>query len=177
MSVLRTNKIYPRDGLPAGASGGGIIQMVQASTSTQVSLTTTTFQDTGLSASITPTSASNKILVLINQQYYMSSNGYYQYMGLRIYRDSNIIHAPIQDGTGPFDYGVQVQVAAGNPNYIQVGTRAVYQILDSPATTSAVTYKTQGRPYITSGSGSVIYQASSSTQNGTSYITLMEVSG
>ena len=29
MSELRTNKIYPRDGLPAGATAGGIIQMVE----------------------------------------------------------------------------------------------------------------------------------------------------
>ena len=29
MSELRTNKIYPRDGLPSGASGGGIVQVVQ----------------------------------------------------------------------------------------------------------------------------------------------------
>ena len=38
MSELRTNKIYPRDGLPAGASGGGIIQTVTANDTTSTTL-------------------------------------------------------------------------------------------------------------------------------------------
>jgi len=42
MSALRTNKIYPRDGLPAGASGGGIIQVVEGAAITNTRDTTTT---------------------------------------------------------------------------------------------------------------------------------------
>ena len=66
MSQIRTNSIVPAGGVPAGASGGGIIQIVQA-VKTDTFTTTAgngVFVDlTGLSISITPRSASNKILV------------------------------------------------------------------------------------------------------------------
>ena len=70
MSELRTNKIYPRDGLPAGASGGGIIQVVESSLSNSgaTSTTSTSLVETGLQATITPSSASNKILCIWSLQ-------------------------------------------------------------------------------------------------------------
>jgi len=62
MSTLRTNKILPRDGLPSGAYGGGIIQV-----RTHIKSTTVTTTANGIielhSGTITPTSATNKILV------------------------------------------------------------------------------------------------------------------
>ena len=61
MSELRTNKIIPRDGLVSGANGG-IVQVVHAATDTHFTSTSTT-PKTIVSASITPTSASNKILI------------------------------------------------------------------------------------------------------------------
>ena len=67
MSELRTNKIYPRDGLPAGATAGGIIQMVEVTNTDQTTFgsTPSDWTATGFSASITPTSASNKVLVMV----------------------------------------------------------------------------------------------------------------
>ena len=69
MSQLKVNSIVPVGGLPSGATAGGVIQTVTASTTTQVSQSyssegtiTTTITDTGLSASITPSSNSSKIL-------------------------------------------------------------------------------------------------------------------
>ena len=64
MSELRTNKIYPRDGLPAGANGG-IVQIVRATANTQIQVTANTDTDI-ISATITPTSSSNKILISIS---------------------------------------------------------------------------------------------------------------
>ena len=67
MSELRTNKIYPRNGLPVSASGGGIIQVVSV-TKTDVENLTSTGTETlipGMEATITPQSTSNKILVMI----------------------------------------------------------------------------------------------------------------
>ena len=65
MSELRTNKIYPRDGLPAGANGG-IVQIVMATlANTQIQVTANTDTDI-ISATITPTSSSNKILISIS---------------------------------------------------------------------------------------------------------------
>ena len=54
MSELRTNKIYPRDGLVSGANGG-IVQMVHAATDTHFTSTTTTPVLVSVT-SITPTS-------------------------------------------------------------------------------------------------------------------------
>ena len=77
MSELRTNKIYPRDGLPSGASGG-IIQIVRTnfvdyySNTSLIPLDDTIPQITEggeiTTATITPTSASNKILVSVVMQ-------------------------------------------------------------------------------------------------------------
>jgi hypothetical protein len=51
----------------AWAPAGAVIQVVNAISTTQVSTTSTSYVDTGLTASITPTSASSKILVIVNQ--------------------------------------------------------------------------------------------------------------
>ena len=57
---LKTNA----SGALSFASGGKILQVVTAELTSQASFTSTTHADLGLSASITPTSASNKILVV-----------------------------------------------------------------------------------------------------------------
>ena len=61
MSELRTNKILPRDGLPSGSFGGGIVQVRFAAHDSNTTFTGTT--NDILSLNITPTSASNKILL------------------------------------------------------------------------------------------------------------------
>ena len=61
MSELRTNKIYPKNGLPSGAWGGGIIQIAYGSyDGSALSITSSTDI---VSATITPQSSSSKILV------------------------------------------------------------------------------------------------------------------
>ena len=74
MSELRTNRIVPRDGLPSGASGGGIIQVVQ-SVVTSSSTGTGATAASVMTCSITPTSSANKILVMVDTNV-GSSNGY-----------------------------------------------------------------------------------------------------
>ena len=114
--------------LPAGS----VLQVVHGSTKTNVTATTTANTDTGLSASITPSSASSKILVLVSQNVFLygattiSGN-------IFLYRNTTYV------GTDT-TYGIWT-VASGTPNELQV----IYSInhLDSPATTSSITYKTQ----------------------------------
>ena len=73
MSELRTNRIIPRDGLPAG-SAGGIIQIKNLVKTDSFSTTSTSLVDiTGFSLSITPTRADSKIFVLASG--YISSQG------------------------------------------------------------------------------------------------------
>ena len=65
MSELRTNRIVPRNGLPAGAAGG-IIQIVSATSSTQATSQSTSWSTTGLEATITPTRSDSKILIQVS---------------------------------------------------------------------------------------------------------------
>lgn len=154
MSELRTNKIYPRDGLPAGASGGGIIQIVQAQYASSLALTSSTYVDTGLTATITPTSSSNKILVIMYTGH-MTKTAVDTQLDFKIFRDSIEIY-----------YGSSL-----NTNSAAADTsNATIHYLDSPATTSSITYKTQMRNRNAVGTITVSF-------NGSSEMTLMEVSG
>ena len=144
------------------AGVGTIVQVVQSTYSTLTTISTDTYTDTGLSGSITPTSSSNKILVITNQQYQWLRNNVDQGAGIRLLRDSTEIWAP-PFGAGP--YYNYTDNSAENNNYANI----IY--LDSPATTSSVTYKTQGRPYTTGSNGRVRFQV----ENVVSTILLMEV--
>ena len=148
---------------------GSILQVVQASTSTQVAVATATFTDTGLSASITPSSSSNKILVIVDQMFQTTKTTEGQGTGLKILRDSTTIHSPIIDNTGPFDH-----YSNGTTGFYG---RMTITKLDSPSSTSSLTYKTQGRPYTTANTGKVFFNISGTNTNATSYITLIEVAG
>ena len=148
---------------------GNILQVVQGSTSTEVAVGTTTFTDTTLSASITPSSSSNKILVIVNQMYFISRSIDGQGGGIRILRDSTVIHAPTTNGQGPYEIFINGAASAYERNTITK--------LDSPATTSSITYKTQGRPFTVDNNGSISFNVNNGTNvtQSTSYITLVEV--
>lgn len=155
------------------ARAGGVLQVVQATTTTQVTVATTTFTDTTLTASITPNSSSNKVLVMVNQQFKSSRGVISHGIGIRILRDSTVIWTPIQNQNGPYGWYIDQVAVAYQYNYLTV--------LDSPSTTSSVTYKTQGRPHLTSNSGQVIFQLNDTSLtpnlNSISTIILMEVAG
>ena len=144
----------------AEAGGGKLLQVVSARTGTQVTSNTTTYIDTGLTASITPSSTSSKILVLVQQSFAKYSGD--TYGNFRVYRDSTEI-----GGVIPFRAVGDTDSSAKNV----VGTGFSCSILDEPSSTSSLTYKTQfnnGR-----GVGTAAVQYSS----GNSYITLMEIAG
>ena len=152
-----------------GAATGtisGVLQIVHASTSTQVTVSTRTFTDTGLTASITPSSASNKILVIVDQQFQINRVTAGIGAGIRVLRDSTTIHDPVADSTGPYE--IYNATATGFYDRITITK------LDSPSSTSSVTYKAQGRPYTDSNSGFTKFN-NTDTVSGTSYITLIEV--
>ena len=172
MSELRTNRIVPRDGLPSGSSGG-VIQVKSTTKTDTDSFTSTSFTDvTGLSVSITPTRSDSKILIFANIHGVGNSDtqAYFRFM-----RDST----PICIGDAA---GGRVQATLGSMYYNQQNdTKSCSQnFLDSPSTTSAVTYKIQAR---TQGNGTLYVNRSSGDDNNatsgrfTSTITVMEVSG
>jgi len=122
------------------ASSGRVLQVVNVTKTDVFTTTSTSFTDvTGLSASITPSNSSSKILVMVS--FYFSSSSSSGYPIARILRGSTAIYvgdsagsrtpALVQTGGGLFnsDGGTGFCVSA--------------QFLDSPATTSATTYKLQ----------------------------------
>ena len=146
---------------------GAVLQVVQANYSTQVTVTATTYTDTGLSASITPTSSTSRVLVLVQQICAATVSSGATGLGIKLLRGSTDIYNPSPtDGFGPFLF---------YSNTTGVYSPVCLQYLDSPATTLSVTYKTQGRPY-TSGL-TAIFQQGSSSNNSVSSMILMEIAG
>ena len=151
---MSITKILSR-GLGTGV-GGKVLQVVSATYSTQTS-TSGGFTDLGLSASITPSSASNKILIFV------SINGVYKSgtnasIGLNICRGASEI-ARFSDNGLSYTGDTSASQTSGSLNY-----------LDSPSTTSSTTYKVQFKNG-SGGGGSVTVNDG----NVTSAITLMEI--
>jgi len=134
---------------------GSVLQVVQGSTSTSVMTNNTTATDTGLSASITPSSASNKILVIVTQNYYIQG-GNPNSGSILLLRGSTTIGT-----TGDYP----IWTTAGT----NIGGIYTINYLDSPATTSSVTYKTRQKLR----DGSEMYTQRDSVTAST--ITLMEI--
>jgi hypothetical protein len=108
---------------------GNVLQVVNATYSTTTSSSSSTYADTGLTATITPTSSSSKILVLVNQCGLAKNNN--SWLSIRLLRGSTPIIT--FDGQGGY---------TGTTTYNSPATAGTCY-LDSPSTTSAVTYKTQ----------------------------------
>jgi len=143
----------------AAGGGGKVLQVVNASYGTAVSSSSNTYADTGLTASITPSAATSKILVLVSQNgIQKSSANASTRLQLRIMRDSTAI----------FTLGTRFLYT--NTTLELVGGSASASYLDSPATTSATTYKTQ---FGSTGSDASVSVQANSTENST--ITLLEI--
>ena len=156
------------------ATKGKVLQVVFAETETAVSVTTTTWTDTSLTASITPESATSKIVVMVSQATQVGRNNDSAFGGIRLLRGATVIHNPNpEDATGPFGFGRSAG-GSGTTSLTHYGTIALSKE-DSPATGSEVTYKTQGRPYETSGSGLIRFQRNEAESNAKSTMILMEI--
>jgi len=141
-------------GLPAAITTGKVLQVVQAIDTTQLSTTSSSLVDVGLSASITPSSSSNKILIIVDAQ---GQNPADVGWGNAIVRNSTVV---FQTNTYS-NYSSQET---------QTNRRASYCYLDSPSTTSATTYKLQVYCY---NPGTILMNEGSNPTT----ITLMEIAG
>ena len=136
------------------ASGGKVLQVVQATYSTQTIITSTSYTDSGLSATITPSSATSKVLVLVNQC-------------LLANRETTIFDGAVDLRRGSTSIYLQeyangiAAAAQGSPAYIQQRHYHNAAYLDSPATTSATTYKTMGKLATTANSAQLVFQQNS----------------
>jgi len=139
-------------------SSGKVLQVVQSTYSTETTVTSLTMTDTGLSATITPSLATSKVLVLVSQPIWIDRITSLAGMNLRLMRASTRIYGSPDTGGGGADSGYS---QAGGATRIQMRWNYTITYLDSPATTSATTYKTQFNVQDTANSGSVTAQGSS----------------
>jgi hypothetical protein len=139
-----------------------VLQVVQGKLSTSFSTSSTSVVDTGLTASITPTSATSKILVTVNCNGLSKSTSAQAAVCLRLLRNSTTITSI--DGIAGYTNSTTLNHVGGVSS----------SYLDSPATTSATTYKVQF-----ASAGGVAAANMNDYYNGnfttTSTITLMEI--
>jgi hypothetical protein len=140
-----------------GAGGGKVLQVVQGTTTTEASNSTITYADTNLTASITPSAATSKVLIFVVQNACYKSNGNSNNaLRIRLMRDATQL------------IELQEHFFTGTTLTFYGGNSMAY--LDTPSTTSAITYKTQFRNFTAAAEVSV------QRGNGsTSTIILMEI--
>ena len=169
MSQIKVNSIVPAGGLVSG-SNGGLIQVKQTIKNnifTTSQAVTSGYTDlTALSVAITPSSSSNKILVT-TQIYNGAANNAVNFF--RLLRGTTFIEQPSGTSSGT-NYNAHA-FSYYDANY-QDST--AWSILDSPATTSEITYKIQMA--VTSGTSAInAYVGDTSNYFGISMITAYEV--
>jgi hypothetical protein len=155
---LATFPLGPRlDG--ANMPAGCVLQVVNSTYSTSITSTTSAFADTGLTASITPKFSTSKILVFVDMSG-CGKNNINTFLALQLLRNSTTIlnFEGIAGYTGSITYNSFGSVST---NY-----------LDSPATTSATTYKVQ---FSNVGNSGVVKINENGGYASASTITLMEI--
>jgi hypothetical protein len=164
-NVLTVAGGVPTWAAPAG--GGKVLQVVSAVITTQSSNSTTTFADSNITLSITPTSATSKVLILVTAQ-------------VTVYRENIVAGGVIKlmrDATDIFnqngDASLQTLVGNNGSNSLELSGYFGLTYLDSPATTAATTYKIQGKRNVFSptANASIIFQNNLNS----STITLLEI--
>ena len=147
-------------GIPAPTTAqmpaGSVLQVVNTNYGTETSSTSATFADTGITLTITPTSANSKILVLVNITGCFSSVTN-NYMVLKLVRNSQDL----------INIETQALYKAATAAATTSGTGATH--LDAPSTTNATTYKVQYRNVSAQGYVMVCAGSAKST------ITAMEI--
>jgi len=134
---------------------GSVLQVLIVEDASEQALSSATYTDTGLSVSITPSSTSNKILCMWNMHAYNGVTG--AGFGVRLIRGSTNVYTSAQA------YDTYVSASENR-------RRSDYKHLDSPSTTSVITYKVQVASY---GSKSI----SLNSEGNQTQLVLMEIAG
>ena len=122
------------------AAAGKVLQVIQGTYATAIQNSTDTLADTGLTATITPTSATSQILVMVSHpESFKNSGNVNNALVLKLLKGASVIYTPVQRGLYT---GTSIENWGGH----------TFSYLDSPATTSATTYKTQFSNYLNASS-------------------------
>ena len=153
---------------PAAISAGGIIQVQSTTTNTAVSNTDTASNLDLMSVNITPNFSSSKILILLSAMFgAFNPNG-----ALQLLRDStNLATAANTFGSGTGFIAFDDFVAASNQYAL---AELSFHHLDTPSTTSQITYKLKGN-----SNDAMYFNITSNGSSGfaSSSITAMEIKG
>ena len=178
-SIIKVDQIQLADGSTptAGDLGlnttGGVLQVVSASSGSYLEVSSTSYTDaTGMSATITPSSTSSKILVIMQMPVTL----------IRATNDRHAVKTKILRNTDTFFiHDQQLRMGAGTDNAGEIffSATTLCNKLDSPSTTSALTYKVQFAAETTANSGRVRMNndAGAGTSTGTANLILMEIAG
>jgi hypothetical protein len=157
---------------------GGLLQVVSTLYTSSFSTTSTSLVDiTNFNVVITPTATSSKILILVNINHANVSTGGFS-NGFCVLRNGTAVgNGTLGTGSSP-NFMIVNAPYAGNSAGVAVG-----QFLDSPSSTSALTYKVQTQ--CQSGTGTVYINQTGNLNGGTrpdqggftSAITVMEIAG
>ena len=156
MAIIKPNNntLSSITALPAAISTGKVLQVLQNTSTSNISTTSSDYQASGVSVNITPSSTSNKILILIGGGT-VDTDGTGRQIDRALYKNSSIL---ISIGKHYFDFAAD-----------RFGSAISY--LDSPSTTSQITYSEYFKR--SSTSGTVFLNNESSTY----HITAMEIAG
>jgi len=172
MAIVSNGTTIIDNGSLASGIGGKILQVVQTAKTDTFTTTSTSYVDvTGLSASITPSSTSSKILILVDFTNCITG----QQAFLKVIRNSTDIYI------GDASLNRSRAKQSFNRTDDNVTQSDSINFLDSPSSTSSTTYKVQVKCENTNSTLCVNRSHddsdSSSRVRGTSSITLMEVAG
>jgi hypothetical protein len=150
------------NGLDTGV-GGKVLQVVHGIYGSATNTTSSSYVDTNLSASITPSSTSNKIFIVASLSIGMYPSGVASYPKFIAVRNSTLLTET--------EKLIMNRDDASRPNY-QYGSVVNLNYLDSPSLTSSITYKIQFRNDVSSGGTLYVNPAGGDYAN----LTLMEIS-
>jgi hypothetical protein len=137
-------------------TAGTVLQVVNATYAAQTSTTSTSYTDTGLTVSITPTSATSKILAIANMN------------GLGVVNSGTVVRLRLNRGaTALAEFEREAAYSGSVTTELAVGGSGI-SYLDSPSTTSSTAYKVQ----FSSNNGNIVYVSLSTT---VCTITLLEI--
>lgn len=180
MALTRINNQALTGITAAGLPSGTVLQVVGNTYTGRFNTSSQTYVEvTGLTTSITPSSTSSKVLLQLNFTYSINGHG-----GFQVYRSQGGTDTLLSVGDANGSQAREVAHDYRNSGTTAYGSdSASVTILDTPATTSAVSYKLfAGVPHSNSYTICVNHQFSESTSHaysaGTiSTMTLMEIAG
>ncbi len=163
-SILKVDNLQNASGTGIPYMTGAVLQVVQHAYTTTTNITSTSYTATGLTKAITPTSASSKILVIVNlsaEVFQLGNAGTEAFLQITK-GGSEIAYKRVNAYMGTAGNGYYAFPIDGNMMF-----------LDSPNTTSATTYAVNGKLSTSSNQFTMRVSLSSSV----STLTLMEIGG